>query len=73
MSKRKTRQERGAEEEVAFWRDFIHWWEATHNQAATARMREALRLAERRLEVARGIDVPPAELKERVTGACRFH
>lgn len=73
MSKCRTRQQRNAEEEVAFWRKFIHWWETTHDKPATDRMHEALRLAERRLALACGADVPPAEMTERTARTSRFH
>ena len=35
-----------AEEEIAFWRDFIEWWETKEGRPATPRMREALAYAE---------------------------
>ena len=34
------------EEEIAFWRGFIGWWEAKEGRPATPRMREALAYAE---------------------------
>ena len=34
------------EEEIAFWRGFIGWWEAKEGRPATLRMREALAYAE---------------------------
>ena len=37
-----------ADEEVAFWRSFIAWWEAKEDRPATLRMRQALARAERR-------------------------
>ena len=35
-----------ADEEVAFWRGFIAWWEAKEGKPATPRMREALAYAQ---------------------------
>ncbi|MEA3277989.1 MAG: hypothetical protein U9Q81_22425 [Pseudomonadota bacterium] len=36
------------EEEIAFWRRFIQWWEQRHGTPAPKRMRDALVFAERR-------------------------
>ena len=38
-------------EEIAFWRGFIGWWEAKEGWPATARMREALAYAEAKREL----------------------
>lgn len=35
-----------ADDEVAFWRGFIDWWQAKEGRPATARMRDALAYAE---------------------------
>ena len=41
--------ERRMEEEVAFWREFIAWWEAKEGRRADARILDALHHSERRL------------------------
>lgn len=45
------------EEEIAFWRGFIQWWETKEGKPATQRMRDALAYAEAKRDLLLALSV----------------